>query len=150
MRITVNKGPRYLLALPKLESSIPPGSNLTGKLEGVKGNTASSETIIKIRKSVSKHYRKRGYADLELEMAREIKGSTLQLFFKVSPGTRFNVRSFDIKGLAKTLPKHVRSRFKNIAGSTFDENQISKAIKKLITTGAVSYTHLTLPTIYSV
>ena len=142
MRITVNKGPRYLLALPKLESSISPGSNLTRKLQDVKGTTANSETIIRIRKSVSEHYRKRGYAGLELEMAKEIKGTSLQLFFKVTPGTRFKVRSFDIKGLAKTLPKHVRSRFKNIAGSTFDENQISKDIKKLITTGAFAESRL--------
>ena len=142
MRITVNKGPIYLLALPKLESSISPGSNLTGKLHDVKGTTANSETIIKIHRSVSKHYRMRGYADLEIEMAREIKGTTLQLFFKVTPGTRFKVRSFDIKGIAKTLPTHVRSRFKNIAGSTFDENQISKAIKKLITTGAFAESRL--------
>ena len=142
MRITVNKGPIYLLALPKLESSISPGSNLTGKLHDVKGTTANSETIIKIHRSVSKHYRMRGYADLEIEMAREIKGTTLQLFFKVTPGTRFKVRSFGIKGLAKTLPKHVRARFKNIAGSTFDENQISKTIKKLITTGAFAESRL--------
>ena len=142
MRITINKGPRYLLALPKLESSIPPGSNLTRKLQVIKGTTANSETIIRIRKSVSEHYRKRGYAGLKLEMAREIKGTNLQLFLEVTPGTRFKVRSFDIKGLAKTLPKHVHSRFKNIAGSTFDENQISKDIKKLITTGAFAESRL--------
>ena len=142
MRITINKGPKYLLALPKLESKIPPESKLIEKLQAVKGTTADSETIVKIRKSVREHYRKRGYADLELEMAKEIKGTTLQLFFKVTPGTRFKVRSFDIQGLVKTIPKHVRSRFKNIAGRTFDENEISKTIKKLITTGAFAESRL--------
>ena len=142
MKIIVQKGPKFTLALPKLESSAPPGAGLVEKLRSVQGTTANSGTIIKVRKSIQEHYRKRGYADIKLEMAKELKGTTLQLFFKLTPGQLFKVRSFKIEGLVKTVPKHVHSRFQDIAGKTFDENEISKAIKKLITTGAFSESRL--------
>ncbi|MDB4544523.1 BamA/TamA family outer membrane protein [Akkermansiaceae bacterium] len=142
MRIEIQKGPQYLLALPKLESPTRPGSSLIEKLQAIQGTPASSETIIKTRKSIHEHYRKRGYADLELEMAKELTGTRLQLFFKVTPGKRFKVRSFNIEGLVKTLPEKVHARFKSIAGKTFDENKINEAIKKLITTGAFAESRL--------
>jgi len=142
IQLNVQKGPLIKLALPKLTTPIAPGIKLREKLAVIRGSTAESETIIKIRQSISDHFRERGYANIKLDMMKEYRGNFLILKFNLTPGERFRVRSFDIEGLVRTVPDRVRRRFKGIVGSTFDENEINETIKKLITTGAFAQSRL--------
>ena len=136
--LTVTKGPLFTLVTPKIESPVKPTAYLLTQLQALEGKTATAETILSVRKSIDKDYRRRGFPDLTLEMAKESDGSRLRLVFTIKPGQRFKVRSFNIKtqGPAKTRLSRIRNRFPTLIGKNFDESKINASIKKLLSTGA--------------
>jgi len=136
--LTITKGPLFTLVPPKIDSPVKPTAYLLNQLKDLQGKTATAETILAIRKSIDKDYRRRGFPDLTIEMAKESDGSRLRLVFTLKPGQRFKVRSFNIKtqGPAKTNLARIRNRFPPLIGKNFDEGKINGSIKKLLSTGA--------------
>jgi outer membrane protein insertion porin family len=136
--VTVNKGPLYTLVPPKIDSPVKPTANLLARLKDQAGDTASAENILSARKTIDEDYRRRGYPDLNIEMAKESDGSRLRLVFTIEPGQRFKVRSLNIKtqGPNKTNLSRVRNRFPDLIGKNFNERKINESIKKLLSTGA--------------
>jgi len=136
--VTVTKGPLFTLVPPKIDSPVKPTAYLLTLLRDREGKTATAETILSIRKSIDKDYRRRGFSDLTIEMAKESDGSRLHLVFTIKPGQRFKVRSFNIKtqGPTKTNLARIHNRFPPLIGKNFDETNINDSIKKLLSTGA--------------
>lgn len=134
--LTIQKGPLFTLARPTLKTSVPASADLLGKLNAVTGETATAETIVSIRKTISESYRGMGYTDISLLMIKEIEGSRLRLAFELSPGKKFTVRSFTVEGLSKTRLERIRNRFASLTGETYDEDFYNGEIKKLLSTGA--------------
>lgn len=136
--ITVKKGPLFTLAAPKIVSPVQPTPDLLQKLSEVVGKEATSSTILSIRKSIDTDYRSRGYPKLSLEMTKESNGSQLRLAFTIKPGKRFKVRSLELEqhGPTKTKPERLNQRIPKVVGKDFDQEEINKSIRKLLTTGA--------------
>ena len=134
--LAITPGPLFTLTTPQLETPVAPSARLRGKLEAISGETATAETINAARKTVSESYRRRGYTEISLAMAREFKGTTLSLFFTLTPGQKYTVRSFTTEGLKKTKESRIRDRFDDLVGKTYDEDQINSEVRKLLSTGA--------------
>lgn len=134
--LTIKPGLRFTMVAPVIDSPVKPTPTLLTKLQSVEGKLATAETIVKTRKTINDDYRRRGFPDITLEMAKEADGSRLRLVFTIKPGKRFKVRSFAMKGLSRTEPARVRNRFPPLIGKNFNENVINKRIGRLLTTGA--------------
>ena len=134
--LKVTPGRLFTLASTTLQSPVPPSAKLQDKLQKAAGETATAEAINSIRKTIFESYRRRGYSEISVEMSREFTGSRLKLFFALTPGQKFTVRSFQTAGLKKTKESRITNRFNNIAGRDYDEDRINAEIKKLLSTGA--------------
>lgn len=134
--LTIEPGPLFKLAPPRLETPVPASESLKVKLAAITGDTATAEAINSIRATISENYRQRGYSDLSLTMARELEGGRLRLLFSITPGRKYSVRSINPTGLKRTESRRIEERFDDLIGQTYDENQINERIKKLLSTGA--------------
>ncbi len=140
--LAIRPGPLFNLAASRLKSPVGPSTDLAQKLQDTNGQPATSETILKIRKSVQEDYRRRGYSDISIQLFKETDGSSIRLTFNITPGTKYKVRSFDIQGLEKTKKHRIRDLFEGVVGENFDEDEINKSIKRLLSTGAFSSVRL--------
>lgn len=136
--VTVKPGPLFTLSQPKVISPVPPTPALQQEFQKNVGKTATSSNILAIRKAVDSDFRSRGYPKLTLEMSRELSGSKLQLTFNIKPGKRFKVRSLKVEteGPIKTNPEFLQRRLPSIIGKDFNEDEVKKNIRKLLSTGA--------------
>lgn len=134
--LTIEPGPLFELASPRLETPVPASASLQTKLSRTTGQTATAEAINSIRSTISESYRQRGYNDLSLTMARELEGERLRLLFSITPGQKYAIRSIATTGLDKTESDRIDQRFADLRGEIYDEKEINKRIKKLLSTGA--------------
>lgn len=141
--LNIDQGPLFSLTVPKVVSPVPISARASEKLQDVQGKTATAERIVKVRKTITRAYRRQGFNDISVMMTKEVnRTNELRLVFKVTPGQRYQVRSFKLEGLEKTKPSRVRDQFEDIVGEEFDEDQMNETIKELLATGAFSVVRL--------
>jgi len=134
--LQINKGTRFTLAPPILESPVPPSPKLQQQLSDIVDKNANAKRILDIRKTITESYRRRGYTDIDIQMEKEIRGLKLQLKFTIKPGKKFTLHSINTEGLKKTLPARIRNRFADMIGQNYDEDKINEEIRRLLSTGA--------------
>ena len=140
--LKIQKGPLFTLDTPNLESRVKPSAALKKMASEAKGETATAENIISLRRNITEDYRRQGYPDISLTMLKETKGKKLLLNFLITPGNKYLVRSFQTTGLNKTKPANIRDRFTKLIGENFDEELANQEIQKLLSTGAFSSVRL--------
>ena len=140
--LKIEKGPLFILETPNLESQVKPSAALEKIAGEARGETATAENIISLRRDITEDYRKRGYTDISLVMLKKINGNKLLLNFVITPGNKYIVRSFQTAGLNKTNPSNIQNRFRKLIGENFDEELTGREMKRLLSTGAFSSVRL--------
>ena len=133
--LKITTGPLLTLIPPVLNSTVPPTLELQHYLLEVLGKKASAKNILRIRKHIEEHYRRRGYNQIDVEMEKESNGTNIRLTFTVTPGKKFTIRSFGITGQKKTTPSRLQNRLTPFIGKNYDEDRVNAEIRKLLGTG---------------
>ena len=99
---------------------------------------ATTENINTIRNIVSGYYSENGYQYAQVEMIPEHGNTNTKLVFDIKPGKKYKVRDIIVEGDDKTKSRRVRRYFDKLKGENYDQTAATKAVNKLISTGAFS------------
>ena len=162
----IEEGQQYRVAAVNFESSIPgfEVNALRGYSRVTVGSTYNAEALEKSVEEMQIEASRRGYAFAMVRPRgdRDLENHTVSITYAIDEGPRTYIERINVRGNTRTREFVIRREFDISEGDAYNRALVDRAERRLknldffksvkIATepGSVSYTHLTLPTIYSV
>ncbi|MFT7301866.1 MAG: outer membrane protein insertion porin family [Akkermansiaceae bacterium] len=131
--IPVNEGPKYIVnsvGFPKIKvftrEELMPALSLVGNMP------YSSKKVRDDIRMISSYYGSRGYADVAVVPdVREADGSRVNIFYRITPGSRKKVGRVNIQGNTKSQDKVIRREVPMRPGENFNSVDIDTTKRRL-------------------
>ena len=131
--IPVNEGPRYTvnaISFPNIKvfkrEELLPALSLVGRMP------YSSKKMRDDIRMIRSYYGSRGYADVSVVPdVREVKGAKVNIFYRITPGTRKKVGRVNIQGNTKSQDRVIRREVPMRPGENFNSVDLDTTKRRL-------------------
>lgn len=131
--IPVEEGPRYrvnAISFPNIK--VFKREELMPALSLVSGMPYSSKKMRDDIRMIRSYYGSRGYADVSIiSDVREVEGSRVNIFYRITPGTRKKVGRVNIQGNTKSQDRVIRREIPMRPGENFNSVDLDTTRRRL-------------------